>query len=187
MESWPAFKDAEKRWTIANFSKRFGDTDVIIDTGKRTRNPVACDYWAFFDQIACDCRLLVFGGHSFDQLPATTAGKKEIKPIRDYLASFPDCSAQMKAAADQNEKAPPMPYLRTWYFADQLPELVSEFETPSQFADDAFRRLPPDMVPPFQWLFFGPKGTGRFSPSFSAIFNRKMQKFPLFFVHLNQK
>ena len=119
MESWPAFKDAEKKWTIENFAKRFGDTDVIIDT----------------------------------------AGKKEIKPIKDYLASFPECSAQMKAAADKNEKAPPMPYLRTWYFADQLPELVSEFETPSQFADDAFRRLPDDMVPPFQWLFFGPKGT----------------------------
>jgi hypothetical protein len=119
MADWPAFADAEKRWTIENFSRRFGDTPVIIDT----------------------------------------AGSKEIKPIREYLASFPACSAQLREAAKKGEKAPPMPYLRTWYFADQLPELVGEFGTPPQFADDAFRRLPEDMVPPFQWLFFGPKGT----------------------------
>lgn len=119
MADWPAFADAEKRWTIENFSHRFGDTQVVVDT----------------------------------------AGKKEIKAIRDYLASFPDCSAQLREAARNGEPAPPMPYLRTWYFADQLPELVSEFETPAHFADDAFRRLPDDMVPPFQWLFFGPKGT----------------------------
>ena len=28
---------------------------------------------------------------------------------------------------------------------------------------------------------------GRFCPSFSAIFNRKMQKLPRFFVHFNKK
>ena len=119
MANWPAFADAEKRWTIENFARRFGDTQVVIDT----------------------------------------AGKKEIKPIRDYLASFPECSARLREAARNGEPALPMPYLRTWYFADQLPELVGEFETPTHFADDAFRRLPDDMVPPFQWLFFGPKGT----------------------------
>ena len=119
MAEWPAFADAEKRWSIANFSRRFGDTEVIIDT----------------------------------------AGSKQVMPIRDYLASFADCSAQLRDAAKRGEPTPPMPYLRTWFFADQLPELVEEFETPPQVADDAFRRLPPDMVPPFQWLFFGPRGT----------------------------
>ena len=73
-----------------------------------------------------------------------TAGSKQVMPIRDYLASFADCSAQLRDAAKRGEPTPPMPYLRTWFFADQLPELVEEFETPPQVADDAFRRLPAD-------------------------------------------
>jgi hypothetical protein len=91
-------------------------------------------------------------------VPAAAATSGARNPIG------PGGSGSAAAAAAQ-------PYLRTWYFADALPELVEEFSTPPHFADDAFRRLPADMVPPFQWLFFGPQGTesklcaaGRFHP-----------------------
>jgi hypothetical protein len=104
MELWPAFKDAERRWSIKNFAKRFGDTDVIVDT----------------------------------------AGKKSVLPIRDYLGTFGDLAQEKLATGAVSVAA--KPYLRTWFFSDQLPQLVDDFEIPAHFADDAFRRLPEDMV-----------------------------------------
>jgi len=39
-------------------------------------------------------------------------------------------------------------------------ELVDDFTPPALFhTNDAFRKLPEDLQPPFQWLFFGPAGT----------------------------
>lgn len=88
-----------------------------------------------------------------------TAGDKELLSLKEYFSRFEDYRRK-QAVAVPGQVPPAAPYLRTWYFSDQLPELVGEFTTPPHFADDAFRRLQPDMVPPFQWLFFGPKGTG---------------------------
>ena len=48
-----------------------------------------------------------------------------------------------------------MPYLRTWYFSDDIPELVEDFTPPPLFhSTDAFGRLPEDLQPPFRWQTF---------------------------------
>ena len=120
MEAWPAFAaGSDQRWSIENFSRRFGETEVTVDT----------------------------------------AGAKERVKVSSYLARFPAYRKEQELAWKRGEKGPPAPYLRTWFFQDALPELAEDFSTPAHFADDAFRRLPEDMVPPFQWLFFGPRGT----------------------------
>ena len=84
--------------------------------------------------------------------PIDTNGTKEHMPLADYFRRF-----------DEYEKLPkgsPLPYLRTWFFADDIPELVNDFKPPAHFhRSDAFKKLPEDLQPPFQWLFFGPKGT----------------------------
>lgn len=122
MDSWPAFADKERRWSIEKFKQRFSDTAVTVDAG----------------------------------------GSKERLQLGEYLGRFPRFRREQEehwAAGGKGVGAVSMQYLRTWFFADVLPELVDDFSTPPHFADDAFRRLPPDMVPPFQWLFFGPRGT----------------------------
>jgi len=84
--------------------------------------------------------------------PVDTSGKKELMSLAAYIDQF----EQYKDAAASD----PIPYLRTWYFADDVPELVDDFTPPPLFhTSDAFRKLPEDLQPPFQWLFFGPAGT----------------------------
>jgi histone arginine demethylase JMJD6 len=81
-----------------------------------------------------------------------TTGAKEEIPLGEYLDRF-----------ELYEKLPigsPVPYLRTWYFSDDIPDLVNDFDPPQHFhRSDAFKKLPEDLQPPFQWLFFGPRGT----------------------------
>ena len=84
--------------------------------------------------------------------PVDTNGVKEQMKIAEYLDRFKEF-----------EKLPvgsTVPYLRTWYFSDDIPELVNDFHPPDHFhRSDAFKKLPLDLQPPFQWLFFGPRGT----------------------------
>lgn len=68
------------------------------------------------------------------------------------MSKFPDYNALPRGS--------PIPYLRTWYFEDDLPELCEDFEKPAHFhSDDAFCKMSKDLQPPFKWLFFGPAGT----------------------------
>jgi len=65
-----------------------------------------------------------------------------------------------RSGSAQLGKDKPIPYLRTWYFSDDIPDLVEDFTPPPLFhSSDAFLRLPEDLRPPFRWLFFGPAGT----------------------------
>ena len=50
------------------------------------------------------------------------------------------------------------PYLRTWNFLDDIPELRGDFSPGAHFAD-LFKVLPESMQPPFEWLFVGPVGS----------------------------
>ena len=50
------------------------------------------------------------------------------------------------------------PYLRTWNFLDDIPELRADFSPDAHFAD-LFKVLPESMQPPFEWLFIGPAGS----------------------------
>ena len=81
-----------------------------------------------------------------------TEGRKEYVSLGEYLDRFGDYA--------RLPRGKPIPYLRTWYFSDDIPELVDDFEPPALFhSSDAFERLPEDLRPPFRWLFFGPAGT----------------------------
>lgn len=51
-----------------------------------------------------------------------------------------------------------IPYLRTWNFLDDIPELRGDFSPGAHFAD-LFKVLPESMQPPFEWLFIGPAGS----------------------------
>lgn len=81
-----------------------------------------------------------------------SGGKKEVLSFAEYRTRF----EEYKRAGRQQGMTP---YLRTWYFEDDLPGLMDDWSTPPHFGDDAFRRLPKELQPPFQWLFFGPAGT----------------------------
>ncbi len=68
--------------------------------------------------------------------------------IHDDPATHPSASVQLG-------KDKPVPYLRTWYFSDDIPELVEDFTPPPLFhSTDAFGRLPEDLQPPFRWQTF---------------------------------
>ena len=91
-------------------------------------------------------------GHIKPGTGIDTAGSKEYMTLGDYLDKFDDYARLPKGTA--------IPYLRTWYFSDDIPELVDDFTPPPLFhSTDAFLRLPEDLRPPFRWLFFGPPGT----------------------------
>mmetsp|Transcript_19806 Transcript_19806/g.48624 ORF Transcript_19806/g.48624 Transcript_19806/m.48624 type:complete len:358 (+) Transcript_19806:50-1123(+) len=90
----------------------------------------------------------------YGTVPCTvdTEGRKEDMTLAQYLSRFDDYANLPKGS--------PIPYLRTWYFEDDIPELAEDFRPPPHFHhDDAFMKLPKELRPPFQWLFFGPAGT----------------------------
>jgi len=100
--------------------------------------------------------------------PATAAAPVAHAPLPRALrptASPPGTRSALtppahRSGSAQLGKDKPIPYLRTWYFSDDIPDLVEDFTPPPLFhSSDAFLRLPEDLRPPFRWLFFGPAGT----------------------------
>ncbi|EKX40969.1 hypothetical protein GUITHDRAFT_153966 [Guillardia theta CCMP2712] len=84
--------------------------------------------------------------------PIDIGGKKTTMTLDEYISKFQEYE-NLPAGSST-------PYLRTWYFSDDIPELVEDFSPPDHFhANDMFENLSPDLRPPFRWLFFGPKGT----------------------------
>lgn len=69
--------------------------------------------------------------------------------LGDYLTQLPGLAAAAAAAGHQP------PYLRTWNFEPDLPQLEPDWAPPPHFAD-SFKRLPRGQQPPFTWLFLGP-------------------------------
>ncbi|KAK9821692.1 hypothetical protein WJX74_008781 [Apatococcus lobatus] len=55
------------------------------------------------------------------------------------------------------EGADVKPYLRTWNFLEDVPELAALYQPPRHFQDH-FQWLPEHQRPPFTWLFVGPRG-----------------------------
>ena len=73
-------------------------------------------------------------------------------PLREYIDSF-----EALTAASEAPGAPPPPYLRTWNYEDDVPELSGDWSTPAHFRD-MFQALPEVARPPFTWLFLCPRG-----------------------------
>ena len=81
-------------------------------------------------------------------------GKLRIS-MAEYVANFEAYSK--RSEADGGASGPP-PYLRTWNFYDDVPELLDDFAGDSPYFRDFFKSLKPSWQPPFTWLFLGPRG-----------------------------
>ncbi|KAK9851544.1 hypothetical protein WJX84_008054 [Apatococcus fuscideae] len=66
--------------------------------------------------------------------------------LKEYIDGF-----------EEYKKLDSKPYLRTWNFLDDIPELKEMYHSPRHF-QDRFQQLPENQRPPFTWLFVGPCG-----------------------------
>lgn len=78
---------------------------------------------------------------------------REWKKMRlaDYVDNYGDYEDVYRSSGKAS------PYLRTWNFLDDHPELEDQFDT-SEYFRDLFKRFPKRMRPPFSWIFLGPQG-----------------------------
>ena len=79
-----------------------------------------------------------------------TEGWKKVK-MATHLSNY------ARYQREHAEEGAPLPYMRTWNFLDDLPELRAHFD-PGEHFKDLFKIVPPSMQPPFEWLFLGPRG-----------------------------
>jgi hypothetical protein len=75
-------------------------------------------------------------------------GGQETTTLARYLRSLP------------GEDRPRPPYLASWRFLDDLPDLAGDFRLPECLAEDWLRELPQGLCPTLLWMFIGPAGTG---------------------------
>jgi histone arginine demethylase JMJD6 len=113
------------------------------------------DEWPAYKQGSSRKWTFEFFKSEYGNEPCTvdTAGSKVDTTLGEYISKLHEYG---RAALAKQQ----VPYLRTWYFSDDIPALVDDFEPPAHLhSTDAFLRLPEDLRPPFRWLFFGPAGT----------------------------
>ena len=82
--------------------------------------------------------------------------------MREYIERFEDFARDAEASAARDpagRPGGPVPYLRTWNFEDDAPELSDGFPHDSPYFRDFFQTLKPTWRPPFTWLFLGPRGS----------------------------
>jgi len=100
-------------------------------------------------------------------------GKKLNTTLGEYIASFPVrhlallllstntllTLEEIKAKATATGGV--LPYLRAWYFREDHPELLEDFDEHSrEYFPDMFKRVSEPMFqPPFTWIFIGPAGS----------------------------
>lgn len=81
--------------------------------------------------------------------------------MREYIERFEEFARDAEASAARDpagRPGVPVPYLRTWNFEDDAPELSDGFPHDSPYFRDFFQTLKPTWRPPFTWLFLGPRG-----------------------------
>ena len=71
--------------------------------------------------------------------------------LKDYLANYENYEREHRASGKAS------PYLKTWNFLDECPDMESMFDATPYFRD-LFKKFPKRMRPPFSWLFLGPPG-----------------------------
>lgn len=169
MDAWPAFQEGERKWSIDWFVQKYGhvapatgvDTEGVKEYMKLGEYlaKVQNNEYAQVRGRARSRRTAHTRAHgdrgnawrSFALAQSAVADSERSKPcscIRDDPATPPSNSVQLG-------KDKPVPYLRTWYFSDDIPELVEDFTPPPLFhSSDAFGRLPEDLRPPFRWQKF---------------------------------
>ncbi|KAJ1485792.1 hypothetical protein T484DRAFT_1792119 [Baffinella frigidus] len=98
----------------------------------------AMDAWPAYMQGSSRKWTFDFFTKQYGDEPCTvdTYGTKEETTLGEYIAKL---EGYGEAALAKKQ----VPYLRTWYFSDDIPELVDDFEPPRHFhTTDAFMRLP---------------------------------------------
>lgn len=116
------------------------------------------DGWAAMEEGGSRRWDLDFFRREYGELPVQvdaggdTFGARRQLTMAEYIDAFDD----LTAAAEEAGASPP-PYLRTWNYEDEVPELGSDWSTPALFRD-MFQALPPVARPPFTWLFLCPRG-----------------------------
>ncbi|KAK9816493.1 hypothetical protein WJX72_000966 [[Myrmecia] bisecta] len=83
---------------------------------------------------------------------AVSGNRWQRTTLAQYIDSFQEHAEQAETGSAAHN-----PYLRTWHFADDLPELLDDFEALPHFPD-MFQQLSPSLRPPFLWLFLCPAG-----------------------------
>ena len=88
---------------------------------------------------------------------AADDGTKE--KMKCTLREFAEMAETASASRDDVAIPTHVPYLRTWNFLDDLPELKSDFEADGGgYFRDGFDFLKPAWRPPFTWAFLGGAG-----------------------------
>ena len=134
--SWPC----ASKWTLAWFAEKHGDVRVAADDG--TKEKMKCTLREFAE--TCD---------AFERGAAisTSSTNAHVVDASGELVSSSSCHRPREGV---------VPYLRTWNFLDDLPDLERDFDKHGGgYFRDAFDALRPEWRPPFTWAFLGAKGT----------------------------
>jgi histone arginine demethylase JMJD6 len=137
---WPC---AEK-WTLEWFKEKHGDVRVAADDGTK-------------EKMKCTLREFVKTCDAFERGAKSSSGSRLNAHVVDASAgervrsSAPQCHRPLSGV---------VPYLRTWNFLDDLPELENDLDKHGGgYFRDLFHALRPEWRPPFTWAFLGAKGT----------------------------
>lgn len=130
MSDWPC---ADK-WTLQWFAEKHGEVQVAVDDG--TKEKMRCSLREFVDK--CD---------EDDDAAEST-----------MQASTSESTDALTAGHIYSQYTHVVPYLRTWNFLDDLPELEQDIRQNSEYFKDYFHSLKESWRPPFTWAFLGGKG-----------------------------
>jgi hypothetical protein len=166
MDAWPAYREGERKWSIDWFAQTYGHVTPAtgVDTAGVKEYISLGEYLAKvksdeYGQVRgrARARRTAHARAPGDRGNAWRASAHAPRSASDRerpppCSSTHDDPATHPSASVQLGKDKPVPYLRTWYFSDDIPELVEDFTPPPLFhSSDAFGRLPEDLRPPFRW------------------------------------
>jgi hypothetical protein len=138
-KSWPC----ASKWTLEWFKEKHGDVRVAADDGTK-------------EKMKCTLREFVKTCDAFERGAKSSSGSRLNAHVVDasageLVSSAPQCHRPLSGV---------VPYLRTWNFLDDLPELENDFDKHGGgYFRDLFDALRPEWRPPFTWAFLGAKGT----------------------------
>ena len=135
--TWPC----ASKWTLEWFKEKHGDVRVAADDGTK-------------EKMKCTLREFVKTCDAFEQSAGSSSGSTG--------AHLVDSSGELVSSSPGGHRplSGVVPYLRTWNFLDDLPELENDFDKHGGgYFRDLFDALRPEWRPPFTWAFLGAKGT----------------------------
>lgn len=142
--TWPC----AQKWTLDWFAENHGETQVSVDDG--TTEKMRCSLKAFVELCHDDNDARQTTQTSVASTSHETTPGDALTPV---VTTPGDESTPVNT---KNQRV--VPYLRTWNFLDDLPELEKDIEQNGPYFRDYFQALKQSWRPPFTWLFLGGKG-----------------------------